>query len=643
MSTSPPPGPELADAVRRVLDGRFADAREEARVELDWATFGYPDEALDLPAYRARTLDQLRRLSGTDQARWGLTVDQGGLGEPGRSVTAIEMLGHLDLSLFVKAGVQFGLYGGAVAGLGTARHHREHLPGMLDVSVPGCFAMTERGHGSDVQSLETTATHDPDTDEIVVHSPTPSATKDYIGNAAADGRMAAVFARLVVAGEDHGVHCVLVPVRDAAGAVLPGVTIGDDGPKGGLPGVDNGTLAFDHVRVPRHNLLNRYGTIDDDGRYLSPIEHPSKRFFTMLGALVRGRISVGAAAGAATRTALALAVRYGDARRQFAAPGGAEEVPLLDYLVHQRKLLPALARSYGLALAQNDLVEVMHETHKDGPAQDDAVQRELETRAAGLKALTTAHATATIQTCREACGGAGYMAENRLVRLKADTDVFTTFEGDNTVLLQLVAKGMLTQFSEAFRELGTVETVIFGARQFAGSVIERTSRGGLVQRLIAGSPGRDADDALLDRGGQLDLFEDRERHLTETLAMRLRKVSEADDAFAAFNATQDHLVRAAVAHVERVVLESFVTAIDGCDEANAAALLGRVCDLYVLSTVEADRAWFMEHGRISAKQAKALQVQVNRACAELRPYAGTLVDAFGIPDAWLDVPMLGRA
>jgi acyl-CoA oxidase len=643
MATPPPPGPELADAVRDVLDGRFAEVRREVREQLDWTAFGYPDDVSDQSAYRGRTLEQLRRLGQTDHARWGLTVDQGGTGEPGKSVTAIEMLGHLDLSLFVKAGVQFGLYGGAVANLGTERHHREHLPGMLDVSVPGCFAMTERGHGSDVQSLETTATYDADSDEIVVHSPMPSAMKEYIGNAAQDARMAAVFARLVVAGEDHGVHCILVPVRDADGGPLPGVTIGDCGPKAGLPGVDNGTLAFDHVRVPRLNLLNRYGTVDDDGRYHSPIDNPNKRFFTMLGTLVRGRISVGGAAGSATRSALALAVRYALERRQFAAPGGGDEVLLLDYRVHQRKLLPALARSYALALAQNDLVAVMHDTHGGGPAQDDEVQRELETRSAGIKALTTAHATATIQTCREACGGAGYLTENRLVRLKADTDVFTTFEGDNTVLLQLVAKGMLTQFSDAFRELGTVETVVFGARQFAGSVIERSTGASLIQRLIAGSPGRDADDALLDRGGQLDLFEDRERHLTETLAMRLRKVSEADDAFAAFNATQDHLVRAAVAHVERIVLESFVTAIDDCENRDAAVLLGRVCDLFVLSTIEADRAWFMEHGRINARQAKALQVQVNRVCADLRPYAATLVDAFGIPDSWLDVPMLRHA
>ena len=107
---------------------------------------------------------------------------------------------------------------------------------------------------------------------------------------------------------------------------------------------------------------------------------------------------------------------------------------ILDYRGHQRKLLPRLARSFALMLAQNALVDQMHRIASGEETSEDA-QRELEARAAGIKALTTEHATDTIQVCREACGGAGYMSVNRFADLKADTDVFSTFEGDNTVLL----------------------------------------------------------------------------------------------------------------------------------------------------------------------------------------------------------------
>lgn len=631
----------LATALQRTLDGRWAAIREEARTDLDPERFAPPTEPLDLESYRARIADQVQALAATGHAKRGFPTSMGGNGDLGGSVTAFELLGHADLSLMVKAGVHWGLFGGAVANLGTQRHHTAYLPSIIDATLPGCFAMTETGHGSDVQSLGTTATYDPDTDELVVHTPDLRSRKDYIGGAARDGRMAAVFAQLVTGGESHGVHCVLVPIRDDSGAAMPGVTIGDCGAKAGLPGVDNGRLTFDQVRVPRTNLLNRYGDIDEHGTYTSPIENQTRRFFTMLGTLVRGRISVAGGAGAATRSALTLAITYAGHRRQFAPPGGDGEVILLDYRVHQRKLLPALAKSYALQIAQNELVSLMHDVLTSGETPDEHQQRELEARAAGIKAVATAHATATIQTCREACGGAGYLAVNRLPALKADTDVFTTFEGDNTVLLQLVAKGLLTDYRDAFGDLDTFGMVKFGARQFAGAVIERTSARGLIQRLIATAPGRDSEKGPTDRGWQLDLFEDREKHLLETLALRLRKAGKPGaDLFDVFNQTQDHVIEAARAHVDRTILESFVAAIDACDDAAAAQTLGRVCDLYALSTIEADKGWFLEHGRITPARSKQVTAAVNDLCAALRPHAQELVDAFGIPRAWLGSELL---
>lgn len=640
-------GMTTADEIRTVLDGRWGDVRQEVREALDPATFAPPTEMLPMEEHRERTLAAVLELAHrTDYARNGLTPEQGGTGNHGASVTAFEMLGHADLSVFVKTGVQFGLFGGALANLGTQRHWDTYLPGMLDGSLLGCFAMTETGHGSDVQSLLTTATYLPETDEIEVHTPSLAARKDYIGNAARDARLAAVFAQLVVDGEGRGVHCVLVPLRDDGGSPLPGVTIGDCGAKMGLRGVDNGRLTFDHVRVPRHNLLNRYGTIDDDGRYHSPIDNPARRFFTMLGTLVRGRISVAGGAGAATRTALTLALTYGQHRTQFHAPGGEDEVTVLDYRAHQLRLLPRLARSYALMLAQNALVEQMHRIAAGEETSEEA-QRELEARAAGIKALTTEHATDTIQVCREACGGAGYLSVNRFADLKADTDVFATFEGDNTVLLQLVAKGLLTGYSAAFHELDTRGAFFFGARQVTEAVIERTIGGSIIQRLISGSPGRDGDATLADRGAQLDLLEERERHLLETLAMRLRRAGEdGADSFTIFNNAQPHLLRTARAHVERVVLEAFVTALDGMPQGEARELTERVCDLFVLSAIEADRAWFVEHGRLSVQQSKSVITAVEKLCAGLRPHTQTLIDAFAIPLAWREtelLEMLGEA
>ncbi|MCE1177558.1 MAG: hypothetical protein LWW86_00775 [Micrococcales bacterium] len=149
-------------------------------------------------------------------------------------------------------------------------------------------------------------------------------------------------------------------------------------------------------------------------------------------------------------------------------------------------------------------------------------------------------------------------------------------------------------------------------------------------------------EALSDRGGQLDLFEDRERHMLEGLAMRMRRAAKDDgaNAFEVFNDAQDHLIATAAAHIDRVVLEAFVEGIESCDDPEAAALLGRVCDLHVLSTIERHRAWYLEHGRISAAQAKRITAMVGELCGELREHAQTLVDGFAIPADWLRSELL---
>jgi acyl-CoA oxidase len=621
-------------ALRALLDGRWAALRDQARRDLPLDLFE-PVDDLTTEQHRDRVQRHMLALAASGLTGLGFPKEVGGAGDAGGGIVSTEMLGYGDLSVMVKAGVQWGLFGGAVNALGTQAHHATYLPPIISGELLGCFAMTETGHGSDVAALRTTATYDADAGEFVVATPDDLARKDYIGGAVRDARMAVVFAQLVTATGSHGVHALLVPLRDEAGNSLPGIRIEDCGRKAGLNGVDNGRIWFDDVRVPREALLDRFGQVAADGSYTSSIENPSRRFFTMLGTLVRGRISVAGAVGSATQTALTLAIRYADERRQFIRPGSVDEVVLLDYATHQRRLLPALATTYALHLAQEALVESLQE-HAEAEELDEVAQRELETRAAGLKAIATWHATSTIQTCREACGGHGYLSSSRLPQLKSDTDVFTTFEGDNTVLLQLVAKGLLTGYRKDFGALDTLGTVRFVADQVMSSIVERTAARTLLQRIVDAAPRRSEESDLLDRTWQCAAFQDRERHMVEGLARRLRKAGKADgDAFAAFNAAQPHLLAAARAHVASELLEAFVAAIERCPDPVAAQLLGSVCDLYALSSIEADSAWFVEHGRLTAARAKAVRKAVDGLCATLRPKARQLVDGFGIPDAWL--------
>ena len=619
-----------AEYLRNALDGRWHDVKNSVRAELSTEVFR-PHYTPNTVIARAKVAEQMKIMAAAGAAEDGFKKEHGGNGDVGAAVTRIEMLAMSDLSLMVKAGVQWGLFGGAVENLGTERHHEAYARRIIDLDLAGCFAMTETGHGSDVQSLETTATYDPSTEEFVIDSPTPSSRKDYIGGAAETARLAAVFAQLITQGEGHGVHCLLVPIRDADGNDLPGVTTSDCQYKGGLPGVDNGRILFDHVRVPRENLLNKYADVAPDGTYSSPIENPDRRFFTMLGTLIRGRVTVGGSAAAAARVALDIAVRYALQRRQFSAPDDEGEVLIMDYLVHQRRLFPLIARSYALEFAQNELVAKLHDLQTaDSPDAEE--QRELESRAAGLKAANTWHASAAIQEAREACGGAGYLAENRLIALRADTDVFTTFEGDNHVLTQLVAKELLTAYADDIKGMSPVEWVRFAANFAGDRVLKRTAAEAIMQTILDSRQDNEEEGSLFNRGTQVSMFEDREQYLLSSVARRLQGKSKEMPAFDAFNAVQDHVLHTAKAHIDRIVLEAFIAGIDGCEDEEARRILGLVCDLYALSVIEEDKAWFIEHRFLSTERAKAVTRGINERCRALRPYAETLVDGFGVPE-----------
>lgn len=634
----------LAASLQKVLDGTWADAREFTREAMT------PDMlnpiGLGMEEHRDHVLAQLQRLADSGMPKLGFREEDGGTGDTGGALTSFEMLGHLDLSLMVKAGVQWGLFGGAIANLGDSETRKKYLPDVMSLDLLGCFAMTEVGGGSDVQNLETTATFDRGTGEFVVNTPTPSAEKAYIGNAARDGRMAAVFAQLITTADDggelrHGVHCLLVPIRDEAGNDLPGVRTSDHGPKGGLAGVDNGKIWFDDVRVPREALLNRFGAVDEQGRYSSPIDSVGARFFTMLGTLIRGRVSVGAAAGASARTALTLAVRYSLVRRQFDHPETGKGIPLLEYREHQRRLMPRVARAYAYACAQNAIILELDEFEKNPEAFDEVRRREMETHAAGIKASVTAFANDTIIEARLACGGAGYMAENLLTEMRKDCDVFSTFEGDNVVLTQLVGKELLSSYAADFGDMDQRETVAFALSTAVDVVQEKARASTLWQKLVDAVTDREHTD-LLDRGNQLQLLVDREEHLLETVARRLRKAQGQDGsaAFKVFNSAQDHLLQAGRAHMDSWVFARFAEAVEACEDPEAREVLGMLCDLYVLDIVDGDKGWFLEHNRLTTERTKAATAARNRLCTKLAGRARTLVDAFAIPEFVFSVPML---
>ncbi len=610
------------NAMTKILDDDYHELRNRIRTLLSDPVF----HLKPIPVkedFRNRVMEWCHLLAKQGLGALSYPKEYGGQDDMGSYAALFETMGYHDLSLAIKFGVQFGLFGGSVQWLGTKKHHDKYLKDIGQLKLPGCFAMTETGHGSNVRGLETTATYDKASDQFIIHSPNQDAGKEYIGNAL-HGRMGSVFAQLIVNGESHGVHAFLVPMRDDQNNLLPGVRVEDCGYKLGLNGVDNGRIWFDQVKIPRENLLNRFGDVDENGVYSSPIENPSKRFFTMLGTLVGGRVCVPRAGLSAAKTGLSIAIKYALKRRQFGPSDQEPETLLLDYPSHQKRLMPMLAKAYALDFALTYLTKrYTNRSEKD--------IREIETLAAGLKSYSTWFTTSCLQECREACGGKGYLAENRFADLKADSDIFTTFEGDNTVLMQLVAKGLLSSFQQEFHDEGFMAVMRLLTNQITSSINTYNPI----------STRKSDSDHLCDTAFHVEAFQYREYQLLVSVAQRMRGLlKKRMNSYDAFLRCQTHLIELAHAFIERIVLEQFVDAVNKCEDESCKKILKKLCDLFALSTIQENKGWYLEQDYMQGAKTKAIRKMVDKLCKDVRSEAAFLVDAFAIPESCIAAPIV---
>jgi acyl-CoA oxidase len=574
--------------------------------------------------FRLKVLSQVQYLAKKGYGAMAYPDTYGGIGNMPLYANIFENLMYVDGSLTVKFGVQFGLFGGSIQKLGTKKHHDRYLKAIGEAKLLGCFAMTETGHGSNVRGIKTTATYNKEEDNITIHTPGKNDNKEYIGNAL-HGTMASVFAQLIVDGKNHGVHAILVPLRDSDNRPMPGVRIEDNGYKLGLNGVDNGKIWFDQVKVPRENLLNKYGDITPDGTYYSEIKNANKRFFTMLGTLVGGRICVAKGALGGAKMALAIAVKYALQRRQFNDNLKIQEDLIMDYPSHQLRLTPAIAKSYVYQVTLDSLMK----TYSDDSITD---KRKIETQVAGLKAIITWFANQTIQECREACGGKGYLLENRIADLKCDVDIFTTFEGDNTVLLQLAAKGIMSDFNTEFNSAGFSAVFKLLGSQISDKLVT-------INPLYANKVDKEH---LYNPKFHRHAFDYRTRRLTYSAAMRIRDyIKKGVPTYQAYLKVQTHLIALGKAYSCELAYNTYLKFTTTIENRKHRELFQKLGCLFALSEIREDATWYLEQGYLGGTKSKAIRQRVERLSTEFRPHIEVLVDGFGIPDHCLTAP-IGR-
>jgi acyl-CoA oxidase len=294
-----------------------------------------------------------------------------------------------------------------------------------------------------------------------------------------------------------------------------------------------------------------------------------------------------------------------------------------------------------MSFAHEVFLEKFHDVFS-GEHDTDADRQDLETLAAALKPLSTWAALDILQEAREACGGNGFLAENRLTSLRADMDIYATFEGDNNVLLQLVAKRLLSDYSRKFAAADAGALAQFVADQVGDAAINRTGLRRLAQSVVDfGSTARSVG-YVRDSDSQRQLLTDRVQTMVAEIAGRLKNATKLPKMEAAqlFNSNQNALIEAARAHGELLQWEAFTNALDAVTDEGTKVVLTWLRDLFGLGLIEKNAAWYLIRGRISAQRASAITSYIDdRLLPRIREHALPLVAAFEFTPEHIGAPI----
>lgn len=602
----PEDGMPLVDRLKEALDGNYTSSRNAARDFISRPSMTPVSPETPKSEHRQKTLDWIKDMIAEGYTKLPYEEQYGGGGKRAEYMNIVEIIAHQDMSLAIKQGVQFGLFGMSVEMLGTEKHHEKHIPDIMTGDLLGGFAMTEIGGGSDVQGIETDAVYDHETRSFTINTPNDDARKAYIGNAALHGEMMVVFAHLKMdkdSDESMGVHAFMVPIRDKDGNTKDGINIEDCGHKVGLNGIDNGYIGFENVTVPYDSMLDRFAQIDEDGNYKSDIEKKSKRFFKMISTLVTGRIFVSMVSLSGTKNALTTAVNHAENREVFGET-------LMDKQATQTRLLPHLADAY----AMHFMTRYMMEEYQNG-------NEYLETMAAAIKAKASDAAVEVVDEARLVGGADGYMSEQRYGALRNDMDVFRTFEGDNTVLRLLVARNQLTRLSKKFSKATGLQRIAKAAALNMKVLFTQFNS----------ESGKTDHDHFLKPSYQRKIFAARERAMMYSLSSKMMKISKAKDINTAANKCQNDMLDYSDAYAERLMMQKFIKAVDAQKDPEVKDVLKMVCDLYAVHTMRKNGLWYVENGLMKSQTTKSLRRLERDLTEKLRPHAQMLTNAFDIP------------
>ncbi|XP_023809978.1 peroxisomal acyl-coenzyme A oxidase 1 isoform X1 [Oryzias latipes] len=602
-----------------ILDG--GPEKTKRRREIESLVFNDPDFVEEDPNFLSRSerFDQAVRKS----AQMILKLREFGIADPEEIYQYKSMVtGHHPDAL----GLHFTMFLPTLLRLCDPQQMSKWLPLAKSMQAVGTYAQTELGHGTHLRGLETTATYDPATQEFVLNSPTVSSIKWWPGGLGKSANYAIVLAQLYSLGNCHGLHAFIVPVRDMDTHIpLPGVVVGDIGPKFGFNEVDNGFLKLENVRIPRENMLMKYSKVEPDGTYVKP---PSDKL--TYGTMVFVRSMIVRESSKALAKSCTIAIRYSAVRHQSEIRRGEPEPQILDYQTQQYKLFPLLAMSYAFSFVGQYMTNTYQRINAEINRGNFTELPELHALSAGLKAFTTWETNSAIEVCRMSCGGHGYSRSSALPDIYTEFTPTCTYEGENTVMMLQTARYLVKSYRQA-KEGQWLSGIV----SYLNEPLDRR----LQPQAVAARP---LVVDINDLTSLVEVYKIRAAFLVEMAAKSIqqelqRRKSQED----AWNSSAIDLVRASDAHCHYVVVKAFTDKLQDVGDTAVHSVLSALALLYALHGITRNTGDFLQSGLLSVPQVLQISVRIKELLSQLRPNAVALVDAFDIHDRKLN-SVLGR-
>ena len=516
-----------------------------------------------------------------------------------------------------------GIFISTIYGQGNEEQQRYWTPKLLNFEITGSYAQTELGHGSNVRGLETTAVYDKATDEFILNTPNLTSVKWWPGTLGKVATHCVLYAQLIIDGKEYGVNVFIMQIRDENHLPLPGIQLGDLGNKVGDNANDTGFMSLNNVRIPRVNMLSKYRTVNQEGKYVDVVKADPKVHYTTMMTTRANMVTTGAGRLCQAAT---IAIRYSCVRQQGFVDNKSnvsyktQEHKIVDHKIQQYRLFKQLAIGYALKFTGRWMIEqvVQLEGKSFGMIKNTDILKEIAASSAGLKSLVTMVATSGAEDLRKCCGGNGYLLQSGIAALCCDYLWQVTAEGDTVILGLLTARHIVNSIGNvvAGKKLTGIMDYfnVLSEKSFSLSDIRPKS----VQ----------SSSEFLNLSYLLNWFKYRsiERNYNITMEYNnlLKKMSKEE----AWNICSNDLLKASHSHCYFIIMQTFMTKIKEITCQKIQNVLTRLCALFALTNI-LDENW---GDTIELNQFRYIKTCISNLLTEIRPDCIPLVDAFDYPD-----------